>query len=222
MDRMDLKREVEARDIKWLVHFTPAFNLLGIFEEGRLLSRQIMESKGMEHLDILDYVQFTDDIRYDDKNYINLSIQDCNHFLFGVFRNKTKGFLDVTWCVIRIDPKIIWEQDVRFSVTNAANSHNKNNVGISGGLHKFLDMFSESLEVISSSNRRVLSRSGLSKNLTTDEQAEVLVKDEIHLDKILQVCFENENDLARVKAAFSGYDTSKFVVNKIAFDRTRR
>lgn len=221
LDKDKIKEDVLERGIQWLVHFTPTFNLLGIFQEGKILSRAKIEGIGVDITDITDFIQFTDEIRYDDKNFINLSIQDCNHFLFNVFRRKTKESPDVVWCVIRIDPSVIWSHDTLFSVTNAANSHNKRHVGISGDFQKFSMMFSERLEVISFNSRRVLTRNGLRKNLTTDEQAEVLIKDEIDSDNIIEICFASEQDLATTKAAFSGYDTSKFRVDSTAFQKNR-
>ena len=38
-------------------------------------------------------IQFTDEIRYDDKNYINLSISSPNTFLFSKFRRKTRHLI---------------------------------------------------------------------------------------------------------------------------------
>jgi hypothetical protein len=41
------------------------------------------------------------------------------------------------------------------------------------------------------------------------------------LSDILQVCFKDENDLARGKAALSDYDTSNFVVDATLFTNSR-
>lgn len=55
----------------------------------------------------------------------------------------------------------------------------------------------------------------------TDEQAEVLVKNEIPVSDILQVCFKDDNDLAAGKAALSGYNTDNFVVDASLFINSR-
>ena len=73
-DYLEFQNEIQNRKIKYLIHFTPTRNLYSILENGGLMSRFKLEHSDIEQFDILDYVQFTDEIRYDDKNYINLSI----------------------------------------------------------------------------------------------------------------------------------------------------
>ena len=77
---------------------------------------------------------------FDDKNYINLSIQHPNSFLFSRFQQKTSEHIHITWCVLKINPKYIYEKNTLFSVTNAANSHNKRNVGVTGDFEKFKNL----------------------------------------------------------------------------------
>ena len=212
LDHTAFEKEIEERGIEYLIHFTPTINLMGIFEQGKLLSRALL---------IRDYVEFTDDIRFDDKNYINLSIQHPNSFLFNRFREKTANESHIYWCVLKIDKKYIYRQDTLFSVTNAANSYNKRNVGVTGDIDKFRMMFTPSLTVVTSYNSRVISRGTLKSKYPTDEQAEVLVKNEIPVSDILQVCFKDANDLAAGKAALSGYNTDNFVVDTSLFINSR-
>jgi hypothetical protein len=61
----------------------------------------------------------------------------------------------------------------------------------------------------------------LKSKYPTDVQAEVLVKNEILLSDILQVCFKDEADLARGKAALCDYITSNFVVDATLFTNSR-
>jgi hypothetical protein len=220
-NHLGLKEEVNKRRIECLIHFTPTINLLSIFEQGKLLSRAKLENLDIDQTYIFDYVEFTDEIRFDDKSYINLSIQHPNAFLFNRFREKTKNEIHINWCVLRIDKKYIYFHDTLFSVTNAANSHNKRNIGISGGIGKFRQMFNDSLQINTSYNSKVITRGNLKDKYPTDEQAEVLVKDEILVDDILQVCFKDEQSLAAGKAALSEYNTSNFVVDSNLFTNTR-
>ena len=67
-DYIDFKNEITKRGIQYLIHFTPTINLFSILENQELMSRAKLESLDIEQFDILDYVQFTDDVRYDDKN----------------------------------------------------------------------------------------------------------------------------------------------------------
>ncbi len=99
LDHTAFEKEIEERGIEYLIHFTPTINLMGIFEQGKLLSRALLEEFDVAQTDIRDYVEFTDDIRFDDKNYINLSIQHPNSFLFNRFREKTANESHIYWCV---------------------------------------------------------------------------------------------------------------------------
>lgn len=215
------KKEISDRGIEHLIHFTPTINLLSIFEQGKLLSRALLEQFDIEQTDIFDYIEFTDDIRFDDKSFINLSVQHPNSFLFNRFREKTKNDIHINWCVLKIDKKYIYQIDTLFSVTNAANSHNKRNVRVTGDIGKFQMMFENSLQIVTSYNSRTISRNGLKTKYPTDEQAEVLVKNEISISDILQVCFKDEKDLAAGKAALSDYNTSNFVVDATLFTNAR-
>ena len=82
---IEFQNEIKRREIECLIHFTPTINLFSILENNNLMSRAKLENLDIEQFDILDYVQFTDDVRYDDKNYINLSLSGPNTFLFSKF-----------------------------------------------------------------------------------------------------------------------------------------
>lgn len=218
---IEFQQEIASREIEQLIHFTPTINLLSIFEQGRLLSRALLEKFDIEQTDIFDYISFTDQIRYDDKSFINLSVQHPNSFLFKRFRDKTINDIHITWCVMKIDKKYIYFNDTLFSVTNAANSNNKRNIGVTGDIEKFRMMFAPSLQIVTSYNSRIVSRNNLTAKSPTDEQAEILVKDKILTSDILQVCFKDEKDLASGKAALNNYDTSNFVVDAKVFTNSR-
>lgn len=217
----EFKKEITDRGIEHLIHFTPTINLLSIFEQGKLLSRAMLERFDIDQTDIFDYIEFTDNIRFDDKNFINLSIQHPNSFLFNRFREKTKSDVHINWCVLKINIKYIYQIDTLFSVTNAANSHNKRNIGVTGDINKFQMMFANSLQIVTSYNTKTRSRNGLKPKYPTDEQAEVLVRNEISTSDILQVCFKDNVDLAAGKAALSDYNTSNFVVDATLFTNVR-
>ena len=218
---LEFEQEIVKRRIDYLIHFTPTINLLSIFELGKLMSRKLLEEFDVEQTDIFDYVEFTDEVRFDDKSYINLSIQHPNTFLFNRFRVKTAENIHVNWCVITIDKKYIYEKNTLFSVTNAANSHNKRNVGVTGDLDKFKRLFDNSINIVTSYNSRTITRNNLKDKYPTDEQAEVLVKNEIPIEAIINVCFKDANDLATGKAALSDFNTSNFIVDASLFTNSR-
>ncbi len=216
-NHIEFKTEISDRGIEHLIHFTPTINLLSIFEQGKILSRDLLEHFVPEETDIFDYVEFTDLNRFDDSRFINLSISSPNHFLFSKFRQRTEDRFFVNWCVLKINPKYIYETDTLFSVTNAASSIAKHTYGISGDIQKFRKLFENGV----TSKVGNLQRGNLKSKYPTDVQAEVLVKNEILLSDILQVCFKDEADLARGKAALSDYNTSNFVVDATLFTNTR-
>ena len=221
VDHIDFEREIKNRGIEYLVHFTPTINLYSIYEQDRLLSRALLEKFDIEQTDILDYIEFVDQIRFDDKSYINLSIQHPNTFLFNKFIERTNHLPHITWCVLKIDAKYIYKKDTLFSITNAANSYNKTKIGVTGDFGKFQMMFAQSFNIVTSYNSRVVSRNNLKSKYPTDEQAEVLVKDEITLSDILEVCFKDDKELAAGIAALSNFNTNKFVVDDTIFKKSR-
>jgi hypothetical protein len=218
---LEFQKEIIERGIEYLIHFTPTINLLSIFEQGKLLSRALLEKFDIDQTDIFDYIEFTDDIRFDDKSYINLSIGHPNSFLFNRFRDKTKNDIHVNWCVLKIDKKYIYQKESLFSVTNAANSHNKRNVGVTGDITKFRMLFASPLQIVTSYNSKTLVRNNLKSKYPTDEQAEVLVKNEISISDVLQICFKDQNDLAAGKAALYDFKTNNFVVDATLFSNSR-
>lgn len=217
----EFQKEIATRGIKYLIHFTPTINLWSIMEHGKLLCRETLESLNIEETDVLDYAEFTDEVRFDDKRYINLSISFPNTFLFSRFIQKTSSEPHIVWTVLKIDPKYIYHRNTLFSITNAANSHNKRTYGITGDIAKFRMMFSPNFNVVSFTSSRMVTRGQLAPQYPTDVQAEVLVRDEIPFSDVIQVCFKNHADLAASKAALSNFDTSNFCVDEQFFTNLR-
>ena len=170
----------------------------------------MLESLDIAQFDILDYVQFTDKVRYDDKNFINLSISGPNTYLFSKFRERNIDNITISWCVLKIDPKHIYEKETRFAVTNAASNEAKR-IGITGDFEKFKILFADNISI------RHGSRGNIAPKYPTSVQAEVLVRDVIPLESIIEVCFETQESLAATKSALSQFNTSNFVVDKGIF-----
>jgi hypothetical protein len=213
---LEFQKEIAERRIEYLVHFTPTINLLSIFEQGKLLSRAMLEKNEIDDT-LLDFVEFLDGIRYDDKNYINLSVSSPNYYLFNRFRERTQDKAYINWCVLKINPKYIYKKDTLFAVTNAASSIAKNTYGISGDIQKLRKLFEDNLSI----KIGIVKRGNLKTKYPTDVQAEILVKDEILVSDIIEVCFKDEADLANGKAALNDFDTSNFVVDSTLFSNLR-
>lgn len=220
-DYTEFQKEIVARGITHLVHFTSTENLVNIFSEGKILSRQRLESKDIKYQDTLDALDYHDSIRFDDKQYINLSVQHPNSFLFEVFKKKSSDTPYINWCVLLIDVSLIYKEDTLFSITNAANSHNK--PFINDTLQCFKKMFSPSVVVLRSYGEKIINRNGLRACYPTDAQAEVLAKDEIKLKYIKNVCFLNKTEMNSCKSAFNlmGFPTDNFIVNEKLYNSAR-
>lgn len=213
------QEEIAKRKIKYLIHFTPTINLYSILENKKIMSRAKLENLDIEQFDILDYIKFSDNIRYDDKNYINLSISSPNTFLFSKFQNNSKDNPEINWCVLKISNKYIYESSTLFSVVNAASYSAKNQFGISKNFNGFQNMFMTEVTY----NNRYFNRIkyNLKDKYPTDIQAEVLVKDTILSADIIEVCFKNEEDLAQAKAAMNEFNTNNFIVDNNIFNPRR-
>lgn len=213
-DYTEFQSEISRRGIESLIHFTPTINLYSILEQGKLMSRRVLENLDIDQFDILDYVQFTDNVRYDDKSFINLSISSPNTFLFSKFQERTKDDMTINWCVLKIDPKHIYERETKFAVTNAASNAAKS-IGVTGDIEKFKLLFANNINIPFGVRDRINSK------YPTNVQAEVLVKDEIPVESIIEVCFDSQESLASAKAALSEFNTGKFIVDKDIFSPNR-
>ncbi|MGV0846765.1 DUF4433 domain-containing protein [Empedobacter falsenii] len=218
---IDFKKEINEREIEYLIHFTPVINLLSMFEQEKILSRALLEQYDVYQTDILDFIEFTDEIRFDDKNYINTSISHPNSYLLKKFREKTADEPHIYWCILKINPKFIYKDSTLFSVTNAANSYNKNITKVTGDIDKFRMLFDNEIKVVTSYNSRIIIRDKLKNKYPTDEQAEVLIANEIPISDIIEVCFENEEDMASAKAALAEFNTDNFKVDNLLFSNNR-
>lgn len=214
--------EIEERGIEYLIHFTPTLNLYSILEQKQLMSRSILESLNIDQYDILDYVHFTDNVRHDDKRYINLSVSSPNTLLFSKFMDETANDMTINWCILKINPKHIYDFGTLFSVTNAASSSAKDQYGISGDIDKFKMLFAEKLSFRTFNGTRNIVRGNILNKYPTDIQAEVLVKETIPSSSIVSVCFKTNHDLAEAKAAMAEFDTSNFTTNIEIFSPSRQ
>lgn len=210
-DYLEFQREISSREIEYLIHFTATKNLYSILEHGKLMSRRVLENLDIEQFDILDYAQFTDKIRYDDKGFINLSISAPNFLLFSTFKERAKDDIATSWCILKIDPKHIYEKETKFSVANAISTAS-NRIGITGDIAKFKLLFADNINIPYGVRDKKIA-----KKFTTNVQAEVLVKDQIPAESIIKVCFENRESLAAAKAALSAFNTSNFVIDEAIF-----
>jgi len=188
-ERHDFQNELRARGIRHLVHFTTEQNLPIILESGSILSR--LKLTEITHPDdaIQDAIVTNDTIRLDGKtDFVNLSIEHPNIPLLNAYKRRN-SLSYVNWCLLLLDPELIYHEETLFSVTNAA-SNRARQIGIDGSFASFCRLFDAKYAKTASVS--------VSKRYTADLQAEVLYKGEVSTRFLREVVFESEAH--RVKA----------------------
>lgn len=164
---------IQERKITSLYHFTKADNLHGILRNG-LLSRRTLDEKGISYL-------YNDEVRLENKLEANcLSIGFPNYKMFYKYRDQSSGD---EWCVIELNPRILYEKECLFCIENAA-SNNENNR--SDEEKKGIDGLKKLYY-----NEEYRREINLSSDFTTNPQAEVLVLDDIGVEYIEKIYFRN-------------------------------
>ena len=169
-----IKEEVLRRGITRLCHFTPSRNLGQILSGnlGVLATRKLREDER--------HIFAPTDLERLDRHtgHISCSIEYPNAWYFDRARSRELLFRD--WAIVFIVPKYLWKDGTLFCPRNAAASFGRE---VGSGEGAFLRLFAS--EVVGAYGRKY-SRSPLTPDYcVTDEQAEVLIPEEIALDDIL-------------------------------------
>lgn len=174
-----MRTAVENKGIQYLVHFTRAENLESILQNG-LISVDSLDSREMDY-------HSNDEYRLDNCCEATcLSIQFPNYKMFYKYRCENPGS---DWVVLGIQKDVLWEKDCAFCVENAASS---NVTSIPLRRRKGVDAFN--LLYNNYPGKPSRESLGISRELPTHPQAEVLVFDIIEPEYILGVAFNNLND----------------------------
>jgi len=183
--QQDIQTFSEARQIKYLLHFTRLENLPSILQNG-LVSRS--------YLDWGIYNGTTNDIgRFDNRRDYNcLSISFPNCLMFYKYMNENP---EAEWPILLIRPQVLWNYDTLFCQTNAAATliSEKSEAELKT-VQAFGSMFAE-IEGHTSRADQLLKICD-----TTDVQAEVLVKGIIPPSEIYGVIFRTSACLEAHKA----------------------
>ena len=172
-----LMRIVKERDIRHFVHFTRVDNLKSILENG-LLSVREMKKKGIAYVG-------NDESRLENRlDAICLSVSFPNYQMFYSYRKRSA----CDWIVIELSPRLVLKQKCAFVKKNAACSDMRADVENAekrlSSPEAFESMFRGSQDTM---------RYDLPSNYSTDPQAEILVFDEIPIDAITGIVFDNSN-----------------------------
>lgn len=181
-----IQQAVRSRGITRLCHFTPSRNLAHIVEDpsGILASRHLEENEeavfnptDLERLD-----GFPD--------HVCCSIQYPNAWYFRQARRQERLFLD--WVVVLIDARYLWRAGTKFCPRNAAAEHGRL---IREGAEAFESLFAETVQ--GAGGRTFTRYQHQPAFLPTDEQAEVLIPDQIQRQDVMGIVVRNQEQAKR-------------------------
>jgi len=161
---------IQERNIEEIVHFTTNHGVLGMFADGRLLSRQrLPTNKYLEHV-----YRPNASVRKDPAwlDYISMSISRVNTRFFGFSRGWERE-VETWWAIVALDPAILTHDGVVFTTTNNIYPSCRRAPGAKG----LEVMFAPEVAGLYGA---VLKRTDeMPANWTTDDQAEMLYPAEL-------------------------------------------
>jgi ssDNA thymidine ADP-ribosyltransferase DarT-like protein len=207
-----IKKEVLHRGITRLCHFTPSRNLAHIAsgDEGILATKYLEEDERRVFTK-------TDLERLDGhKGYLCCSIEYPNSWYFD--KARLKDFLFKDWVVLFVEPKYLWLPGTRFCPRNAAANYGR---GILEGEKGFLALFADS---VSGAGGETFTRSSTHLSCCpTDDQAEVLIPDQIAKSDIVAIGVRTKtqakNETTRLRLMNLLIDSFQFVIAPDLFDK---
>jgi hypothetical protein len=202
----DFIREIDARRIEYLVHFTRFENITAIIGDRKILPRKELHNVSFEWKEL---ITLNSETRYDDESFLNTSIMRPNLYLLRIFQSR---IANVKFCIIGINPKYIYESNTKFSITNATYRPARE-FGINGNLATFNAMFNSTIDGRPNRQTGGTYRKTRSPDLRsfypTDEEAEVLINCEIPYEDILFIATKNTYEYNILISAFDVLDLPK-------------
>jgi ssDNA thymidine ADP-ribosyltransferase, DarT len=203
---IDIEQQVVSRNITRLCHFTPSRNLPNILKN----KIGILSTKDLKDDERAIYNP-TDLQRLDGHtSYVCCSIEYPNPWYFDKAREREFIFKD--WVVVFINPKYLWNTSTLFCPRNAASSSGRNIILPSG----FDKLFAQQ------QGNQCRSATHLSC-CPTDNQAEVLIQDKIHLSDISGVAVVSEdqarNEIARLNMLNISLEGIRFFIAPDLFQK---
>jgi hypothetical protein len=177
---------VQAKGITRLCHFTPSRNLAHIATQ----PQGLLATKRLRH-DENAVLNPTDFERLDGhEDYVCCSIQYPNAWYLQKAQGREHLFKE--WVVLLIAPHYLWLPGTKFCPRNAAARQGRN---VREGSEAFEALFAQEVE---GAYGKTFRRSGSHPAwLPTDDQAEVLVPDQIQCEDILGIIVRDESQARR-------------------------
>jgi hypothetical protein len=161
---------IDRRQIQEVVHFTTNHGVLGMFADGRLLSRQrLPANKYLEHIYLPNASVRKDPAWLD---YISMSISRVNTRFFGYSQGWERE-AETWWAIVALDPAILTHDGIVFTTTNNIYPSCRRAPGADG----LEAMFAP--EVVGLYQKRLKRADDMPANWTTDDQAEILYPTEL-------------------------------------------
>lgn len=183
----EYQNEIQRRGITRLCHFTKSSNLPFILGNGQVENNGIISTKYIEKK---SYLEQLDKKRLDNHlDYVCCSVQQVNKYYFERRQQAAQEDIFNQWAVLYVSPAVI-DDTTLFSPVNAATARGAN---IKPGIDAFQGLFADPITYIR--RRQVYQENrpyNLPLNLPTNNQAEVLIKDQIPKDKIIGVAFPED------------------------------
>jgi hypothetical protein len=203
-------RELREREVTRLCHFTRTQNLLHIMAGAGIVPSATLKEEAPDRFNP------TDEQRLDGHtDAICCSIEYPNAWYLDKIKDRDPNFTD--WVILAVDPVFAASETTRFCPRNAAAGYGRE---IRDGADGFRSLFAPS---IAGAYGRTRSRAPRHlKASPTDDQAEVLVREPITLDKILRIVVKDTAEAARVSVQFelSGVSLeTPIYVSKTCFDK---
>ncbi len=185
-----IRHEAKRRGITRLCHFTPSRNLGHIAEDPRgILASQYLRE------DEKAVFNPTDSERLDGhSNHVCCSIQYPNAWYFRIARIQERLFRD--WVVVLIDAHYLWRTGTMFCPRNAAALRGRL---IGEGPEAFQALFAPTVE--GSASLPFTRAPNHPDFLPTDEQAEVLIPDQIETQDVVGIAVRDDSQAKREVAA---------------------
>ena len=180
-----IQRSVNKRGISRLCHFTPSRNLGHIITDQRgLLATQHLQE---EERTIFNP---TDIHRLDGHpDHICCSIQYPNAWYFRKAREKELLFPD--WVVLLIRPYYLWLPGTKFCPRNAASG---GGYAVNEGAEAFETLFATNIE---GAYGKIYSREKKAPCIPTDDQAEVLIPDQVCKEDLMAIVVKDKSQVKR-------------------------
>ena len=187
-EEVRIRKEASRRGITRLCHFTPSRNLSHIAQDPRgVLASSLLSD------DEKTVFNPTDKERLDGyTESVCCSIQYPNAWYFRTARDREDLFRD--WVVLFIAPHYLWSEETRFCPRNAAALGGSL---VSTGVSGFNAMFDQHVQ----GQQNLYRSANHPEFLPTDEQAEVLIPDNIVPEDILGIAVRDEAQAKRESSA---------------------